>query len=125
MYRPSRLMRMNMKLISRSIAVVPSEAPPGDPAASESDLTSLPVGHYAIAREPSSGSYVSELTISAGKKVELKPGGYHLMLMGLKAPLKDGEKLPLTLKFEKAGAVVVTVNVESPKPSEAATEHKH
>ena len=68
---------------------------------------------------------VDAIDLPAGQTVELKPGGYHLMLMGLKAPLKDGDKLPLTLKFEKAGAVVVTVNVESPKPSEAATEHKH
>ncbi len=43
------------------------------------------------------------LTIDAGKTVVLKPGGYHLMLMGLKQPLKAGDTLPLTLTFEKAG----------------------
>jgi copper(I)-binding protein len=48
------------------------------------------------------------------------------MLMGLKAPLKVGEKFPLTLKFEKSGEVVVTVNVEEPKSkSEATGAHKH
>lgn len=69
---------------------------------------------------------VDAIELATGQTVELKPGGYHLMLMGLKAPLKVGEKFPLTLKFEKSGEVVVTVNVEEPKPkSEATGEHKH
>lgn len=82
-----------------------SEAPPGDPAASESDLTSLPVGHYAIAREPSSGSYVSELTISAGKKVELE--WVHVTTTSepwffnpwIRVPVSKKEKLVLTGSF--------------------------
>ena len=41
----------------------------------------------------------------------LKPGGYHIMLMGLKQQLKDGETFPVTLTFEKAGAVTTTVHV--------------
>lgn len=69
---------------------------------------------------------VDAIEIATGQTVELKPGGYHLMLMGLKAPLKVGEKFPLTLKFEKSGEVVVTVNVEEPKSkSEATGAHKH
>lgn len=55
---------------------------------------------------------VSAVEVPAGKSVELKPGGLHIMLMGLKAPLKQGDKFPLKLKFEKAGEVTVTVNVE-------------
>jgi len=51
------------------------------------------------------------LTIEPGKTVELKPGGYHLMLLGLKQPLKAGDKLPLTLTFEKAGARDVTAAI--------------
>ncbi|MBX9715353.1 MAG: copper chaperone PCu(A)C [Burkholderiaceae bacterium] len=69
---------------------------------------------------------VDAIELATGQTVELKPGGYHLMLMGLKAPLKAGDKLPLTLKFEKAGEVVVTINVEEPKPrADAAAAHKH
>lgn len=60
---------------------------------------------------------VSAVEVPAGKAVELKPGGLHIMLMGLKAPLKQGEKFPLKLKFEKAGEVTVTVNVEGPGAS--------
>ncbi len=50
--------------------------------------------------------------IPAGGKVELKPGGYHLMLMGLKQPAKEGESFPATLTFEKAGSVTVEFQVE-------------
>jgi copper(I)-binding protein len=56
---------------------------------------------------------VDAIELPNGKTVELKPGGLHLMLLGLKAPLKSGDKFPLTLRFEKAGEVTVTVNVEA------------
>ncbi|BAM89427.1 conserved exported hypothetical protein [Bradyrhizobium oligotrophicum S58] len=52
------------------------------------------------------------LTIEPGKTVALAPGGYHLMLMELKSPLKQGDKLPVTLEFEKAGKVAVTLEVQ-------------
>jgi copper(I)-binding protein len=56
---------------------------------------------------------VDSIALPSGKTVELKPGALHLMLLGLKAPLKSGDKFPLTLRFEKAGEVTVTVNVEA------------
>jgi hypothetical protein len=52
------------------------------------------------------------LVIEPGKTVKLAPGGIHLMLLDLKGPLKQGEKLPVTLEFEKAGKVSVTLDVE-------------
>ncbi len=52
------------------------------------------------------------LAIEPGKVVKLAPGGYHLMLLNLKGPLKKGEKLPVTLEFEKAGKVTVSFDVE-------------
>ena len=52
------------------------------------------------------------LEIGAGKTVKLAPGGYHLMLMDLKNPLKQGEKVPLELQFEKAGKVAVSLDVQ-------------
>ena len=45
------------------------------------------------------------LTDRARQNVKLAPGGYHLMLMDLKSPLKQGDKVPVTLEFEKAGKV--------------------
>ncbi|WP_139024783.1 copper chaperone PCu(A)C [Bradyrhizobium sp. STM 3843] len=53
------------------------------------------------------------LAIEPGKTVTLAPGGYHLMMMELKNPLKQGDKLPLTLEFEKAGKVAVTLDVQA------------
>jgi copper(I)-binding protein len=51
------------------------------------------------------------LTIDPGKTVKLAPGGYHLMMMDLKNPLKQGDKLAITLEFEKAGKVPVSFDV--------------
>jgi copper(I)-binding protein len=52
------------------------------------------------------------LIIEPGKTVKLAPGGYHLMLFDLKSPLKQGDKLPVTLEFEKAGKVKLSFDVE-------------
>ena len=54
---------------------------------------------------------VDAIDVPANGSVELKPGGYHVMLMGLKAPLKEGETFPLHLTFEKAGEVIINVDV--------------
>jgi copper(I)-binding protein len=52
------------------------------------------------------------LAIDPGKTVKLAPGGYHLMMMDLKSPLKQGDKLPVTLEFEKAGKVKLSLDVQ-------------
>jgi periplasmic copper chaperone A len=52
------------------------------------------------------------LVIEPGRTVRLAPGGYHLMLFDLKAPLKQGDKVPITLEFEKAGKVKLSLDVE-------------
>ena len=49
--------------------------------------------------------------IPAGGAFELKPGGAHLMLVNVRAPLKEGDKVPLTLRFERAGEVKTELNV--------------
>jgi copper(I)-binding protein len=56
---------------------------------------------------------VSAFEIPAGGTFELKPGGAHLMLMDLKRPLKPGDKVPLTLKLEKAGELKLELTVEA------------
>jgi copper(I)-binding protein len=50
--------------------------------------------------------------IPAGGTFELKPGGAHLMLMGLDRPLREGERVPLTLKLDKGGEVKVELEVQ-------------
>ena len=51
------------------------------------------------------------LTIDPGKAIEFKPSADHIMLMGLKHPLKQGESFPLTLTFEKSGEIQIIVRV--------------
>jgi copper(I)-binding protein len=53
------------------------------------------------------------LTIEPGKTIRLAPGGFHLMLFDLKSPLKQGDKVPVTLEFEKAGKVTLSLDVGS------------
>lgn len=56
---------------------------------------------------------VPHIDITAGSKITMKPGdGYHIMLIGLKQPLKAGDKVPLTLTFEKSGKVEIEALVE-------------
>jgi copper(I)-binding protein len=50
--------------------------------------------------------------LPAGQKIAMKPGAMHIMLVGLKAPLRPGQSFPMTLYFEKAGSREVTVTVE-------------
>lgn len=65
------------------------------------------------------------LLIAAGGKLAMKSGGVHIMLMGLKAPLRPGAKLPLTLRFQRAGLVRTSVPVVAPGSVPAETAHPH
>ncbi len=67
---------------------------------------------------------VAAIEVPAGKTVELRPGGLHIMLMGLKAPLKQGERFALTLRFEQAGEVTVQVAVEGAGAG-GHSQHQH
>ncbi|HTZ35175.1 MAG TPA: copper chaperone PCu(A)C [Stellaceae bacterium] len=55
---------------------------------------------------------VDGVDLPPGQAVSLKPGGYHIMLMGLAKPLEAGQSFPLTLTFAHAGARSVTVPIE-------------
>jgi copper(I)-binding protein len=73
---------------------------------------------------------VKGLDLPAGKTVELKPGGYHVMLMDLKQQMKEGDTVPVTLVVEGKDKKRSTIEVKAPvKPlataSKAAAEHKH
>lgn len=63
------------------------------------------------------------IDVPAGGTVELKPGGLHLMLMGLKAPLAPGATFPITLKFEQAGEVQVQAKVAPRGPAKGHDHH--
>lgn len=67
---------------------------------------------------------IAALELPAGKPVALSPGGYHLMLLELKQPLKDGDKVPLTLEIEDAHKVRSKIVVDAPvKPLNSAAMH--
>ena len=67
------------------------------------------------------------LDIPAGKTVELKPGGYHLMLIKPKRPLAEGQSVTLTLRFRKAGERTVSfmVHQQMPMADHDMSQHKH
>ena len=66
---------------------------------------------------------VDAVEVKAGTTVTLQPGGLHIMLIGLKEPLRAGTRFPMTLHFENAGEVRIVVSVETARPS--STDHKH
>lgn len=55
---------------------------------------------------------VPAMDVPANGDLKLKPGGYHIMLIGLNRPLVAGETLPIKLKFEKAGEVTVQAQIK-------------
>lgn len=87
------------------------------PAAKSTEIHTMSMeGNLMKMREVAGG-----LEIKPGQKIAMQPGnGYHIMLMGLAKPLKAGDKLPLTLRFEKAGKIDVTINVEDMNAGAAA-----
>ena len=69
-------------------------------------------------------SAVPRLELPAGRTVELKPGGYHVMLIDLKKPLKKGDSVPLKLKIEDRDKTVSTVEVNAEVRDAAAPAHQ-
>ena len=69
------------------------------------------------------GEISGGLEIAPGAAVELKPGGLHVMFIGIKAPFREGETVKAMLTFERAGAIEVEFKVDAAKPGDDA--HKH
>lgn len=68
---------------------------------------------------------VEAAEVPPGAPVVFQPGGLHIMLMGLKAPLTVGDSFPLVLVFEKAGRIEVSVKVEPATHEEPKMKHDH
>jgi copper(I)-binding protein len=108
------------------------------PAAAEVEVHEMAMKNDVMTMRPVSGG----LSIPPGQTVTFAPGGYHIMMMGLKAPLKQGDRVPMTLQFEKAGIVNVMLDVQGvgalsptssemdhampgmPKPMQMNSDHK-
>jgi copper(I)-binding protein len=79
------------------------------PVAKKAELHAMSMEGMVMKMRPLAG-----IDIPAGQPVTLKPGGEHIMLEGLNAPLREGQSFPLSLTFEKAGTRTVTVAIEKP-----------
>ena len=79
------------------------------PAAGKIEVHETAMNNGVATMRPVKGG----LSIAPGQSVTLAPGGFHLMMMELKGPLKKGDKVPMTLTFEKAGDVKVTFDIQS------------
>lgn len=69
---------------------------------------------------------VSAIEIAEGETLTMRPGGgYHLMLMGLKQPLVEGDRFPITLEFAQQDDIEVEVWVQSAQEGSAAADSHH
>jgi copper(I)-binding protein len=82
------------------------------PAAASIEIQAIKVVGANLRMQPRADG----LVIHGGVTMTMKPRGYHLLLNGLKVPLRTGARLPVTLTFEKAGAIDVEFSVKSPGP---------
>ena len=86
------------------------------PVAAKTELHNhIMVGNVAQMRQ------VDAIEVAPGSPTLLQPGGLHVMLIDLKAPLQGGASFPLTLTFEKAGAITVQVAVRAGRPAQRHT----
>ncbi|MCT7373711.1 copper chaperone PCu(A)C [Chelativorans salis] len=65
------------------------------------------------------------IAIPAGETVELKPGAFHIMFRDLIGPIEEGERVPLTLTFEKAGSIEVEMAVAPAGAPASEDSHDH
>lgn len=94
--------------------VIANPGPTADALLSASSPGAMSVGVHQTAVDASgmTGMHpVDRVDVPAGGSVALAPGGYHLMIMGLKTPLNVGDHLELDLVFDHAGSVVVQAEV--------------
>jgi uncharacterized protein YcnI len=68
---------------------------------------------------------MESVEIAPGQSIELKPGGMHLMLFGLKDAIKDGGKVAAKLNFKNAGPVAVEFDAKTTAPGAAGEDHEH
>jgi periplasmic copper chaperone A len=90
------------------------------PVAKKAELHTMEMKGMVMEMRPVAG-----VDIPADQPVSLKPGGEHIMLLGLNQPLREGQTFPLTLDFEKAGQRSVTVTVEKPGAAGPTAAARH
>jgi copper(I)-binding protein len=81
------------------------------PVAKQTELHTMSMDGDVMRMRP-----IDAVAVPPRQTVELKPGGQHLMFVGLAKPLKAGSTFPLTMRFEKAGDITVQVKVATQAP---------
>lgn len=108
-----------MELVARTPQALTGVA---SAAAARAELHSMSMEGGIMRMRP-----VARIELPAGKAVKLAPGGLHIMLVDLRQPLKPGEKVPLTLTVERAGAAsrsILTIEAEV-RDAGSATDRQH
>ena len=106
-----------MDLVSPGAAAVAGAA---SPAAARVELHSTSMDGGVMKMRP-----VETIALPAGKPVRLAPGGLHLMLVDLRQPLKEGDRVPITLSIRR-GDATTEVKVEAPvRATAGGSAHKH
>lgn len=89
------------------------------PAAGKVEVHTMAVVNDVMTMRPVEGG----LEVPAGGKLEMKPGGFHLMFMQVSQPFRDGGQVPVTLEFEKAGKVEIVLPVTAKGAPEDHSSH--
>lgn len=89
------------------------------PSADKTEIHTMEVVKDIMTMRPVEGG----LEIPAGGSVELKPGGYHIMFMGISEPFADGASVPVTLQFATAGEVELALPVRLVKGHDHDHDH--
>lgn len=91
------------------------------PVAGKVEIHNMEVVDDVMTMRPVEGG----LELPAGETVELKPGGYHVMFIGVSEPFTEGKNVPVTLEFENAGMVELSLPVRLVRGSGHNHDHNH
>lgn len=92
----------------------------GSPAASRVEMHSMTMDGGIMRMRP-----LARIDLPAGQTVKLAPGGMHLMLIDLKAPLKAGDKVQLVLSLQPSGTSLTTLTLEAEVRAASPSPHTH
>jgi hypothetical protein len=93
----------------------------GSPAAGRAELHSMTMSDGIMRMRP-----LARIDLPAGKTVNLSPNGVHVMLVDLKKPLKQGDKLPLVVSIQSSGMSLTTLNIEAEvRGMDGSPSHQH
>jgi copper(I)-binding protein len=90
----------------------------GSPVAQQVEIHEMKMQGDMMTMRP-----ISELPLPANKPVKLRPGGYHVMLIGLTKPIITGEKLPITLNYQDKNGKKGSIEVQAEVRELTATQH--